>query len=132
MKIQAQEPCLARGDDTRVRQIISNLLTNAVRHTPRGGTVTVAVSTHADQALLSAADTGPGISAEHVDVVFDRFWRADPARGRDGGAGLGLAISRELARAQGGDLTVEGRDGIGALGRPGARFVLRLPRPAHP
>jgi two-component system sensor histidine kinase BaeS len=103
-------------DRARMRQVVANLVDNAIRHTPAGGVVSVTTRSEAGRALLQVADTGPGIPAEHRPHVFDRLYRADPSRSRDtGGSGLGLSIARELVRAHGGDLTVDERPGGGAV-----------------
>jgi two-component system sensor histidine kinase BaeS len=113
----------AWADPDRVREILDNLLANAVRHTPPGGTVTVAAARLPHQVQLTVTDTGAGIAAEHLAHIFDRFYRIDPARSRDtGGSGIGLTIARALARAHGGDLRVAS-DGLGQ----GATFTLTLP-----
>ena len=119
------------ADPVRLRQIVANLLSNALRHTPSGGSVTVSVDTQApappgapdpERWAITVADTGEGIDADHLADVFERFWRADPARARStGGTGLGLAITRELAVAHGGTITVDSTPGIGS------RFVVSLP-----
>ncbi len=118
----------ARGDAKRAGQILAVLLDNAVRFTPPGGTIVVRGRSGDRWAEASVADTGPGIPPEHLTQIFDRFYRADPARTRSesgGGTGLGLAIGRELARAQGGELAAENAKGDEA---GGATFRLRLPR----
>lgn len=112
------------ADPSRIRQILVNLVGNALRHTPAGGRVEIAVRRGDAPGAVSVtvADTGDGIAADDLDAVFERFWRADEARTRAaGGSGLGLAIGRELARAHGGDLTV-----TSMLGQ-GATFTLTLP-----
>ena len=97
-----------RGDRERAGQIIAALLDNALKNTPEGGRVTVTGKLYHDRAEVGASDTGPGIAPEHLPRVFDRFYKAEAARTREGGGtGLGLAIARDLARAQGGDLTAE-------------------------
>jgi signal transduction histidine kinase len=117
----------ARGDAERTGQILAALLDNALRFTPDGGTVTVEGRTRDRRVEASVTDTGPGIPPESMDLIFERFYRADAhsaARSRGpsgGGTGLGLAIARDLARAQGGELTAENEDG------GGARFTLVLP-----
>ncbi|HSL01364.1 MAG TPA: HAMP domain-containing sensor histidine kinase [Rubrobacteraceae bacterium] len=112
-----------RGDQGRTKQILAVLLDNAVRFTPPGGHITAAGRLHDRYAEVSVTDSGPGISPEHLPHVFDRFYRAQAARTRDGGGtGLGLAIARDLARAQSGDLTAE------STPAGGATFRLRLPR----
>lgn len=111
-----------RFDSQRVAQILTNLLENALRHTPAGGRVVVTCErTDRATVLVRVRDTGDGIPADQLDAVFERFHRVDPARS-PGGSGLGLTIARSLARAHGGDLTAAS-DGPGR----GARFDLTLP-----
>ena len=109
------------ADPARLTQILANLLDNARRHTPCGGSITVSVThTHTD-ALLTVRDTGPGVSEVDRERIFDRLVRLDEARTHDaGGAGLGLPIARALARAHQGDLVYLAEPG-------GAAFQLRLP-----
>ncbi|MFI5609026.1 sensor histidine kinase [Amycolatopsis sp. NPDC051903] len=110
------------ADPVRLRQAIDNLVSNAVRHTPRGGAVTVRGSREGADAVFEVADTGVGIAAEDLPHVFDRFWRADKARTRgSGGSGLGLAIVRNLAQAHGGTVAVRSTLGEGST------FTLRFP-----
>lgn len=114
------------ADPVRIAQVLANLLTNAVRHTPPGDTVTVAASVDADadaddHVLVKVSDTGPGLG-EHPDRVFDRFH----ASADSGGSGLGLTISRQLVEAHGGTLDA-GNDPAG-----GATFTVRLPTPRPP
>lgn len=105
--------CVAHGDG--IAQIMLNLLTNAVEHTPAGGSITLKTSANADHATLSVTDTGEGIAAEHLPHLFDRFYRADPSRSRStGGAGLGLAISKAIADANHALLEVESVLGEGS------------------
>jgi heavy metal sensor kinase len=103
------------GDDTLLRQLISNLLTNAVQHTSTGGEITVTLARDAerDEAVLIVADNGPGIPTADRERVFDRFVRLDPSRSNPG-AGLGLPIARWIAEQHGGTLTIE--DGPGGGG----------------
>ena len=106
----------ARGDAERTAQILTVLLDNALRFTPEGGRVVVAANRTEGRAEAIVTDTGSGIQPEHLPHLFDRFYKADPARDRSGGGtGLGLAIARDLARAQGGDLTAENAEGGGAI-----------------
>ncbi|TXR56178.1 sensor histidine kinase [Quadrisphaera setariae] len=113
---------LVVGDEVRLRQVLTNLVSNAVRYSHPGGTVTITTATTSDAVEVRVADQGVGITAEQLPLVFDRFWRADAARARaTGGTGLGLAISRELVHAHHGELTVTSQPGVGT------EFVLRLP-----
>jgi heavy metal sensor kinase len=102
------------GDATHLRQVIGNLLDNAIRFTPRGGTVEIAVAPDpaAGRLTLTVADTGAGIAAEHLPRLFDRFYKVDPARTRDGNArsgGLGLPICKAIVERHGGSITVASR-----------------------
>lgn len=109
-------------DPGRIEQIINNLLTNALRHTLAGGSVSVTLCRKGENAILTVSDTGPGIPEDALPRIFERFYRADKARSREsGGVGLGLSIARQLALAHGGDLTAANRAGSGA------EFTLRLP-----
>ena len=106
-------PVLA--DPDRLRQVLSNLLSNAMRHTPAGGGVWVAAETGSEAIRFAVIDTGAGIPADQLPHVFDRFWRAEPSRSRDqGGSGLGLAIVKQLVEAQGGKVGVESEVGRGS------------------
>jgi signal transduction histidine kinase len=97
----------------KVERVLFNLLTNALRHTPSDGSVAVLVEPAADHVRVSVEDSGEGIAPEALRRVFDRFWRADPARSR-GNSGLGLAIARGLVEAQGGQIWAENRPSGGA------------------
>ncbi|WP_329565837.1 sensor histidine kinase [Kitasatospora sp. NBC_01266] len=112
------------GDESRLRQVVTNLVGNAVKHTPRGTAVRIGVGTRADGCVLEVADSGPGLTRDQAERVFERFYRVDASRSRHegGGAGLGLAIATAFARAHGGALTLDT-----ALGA-GATFRLTLPR----
>nr|CTQ95801.1 integral membrane sensor signal transduction histidine kinase(EC:2.7.13.3) [Kibdelosporangium sp. MJ126-NF4] len=110
------------ADPVRLRQAIGNLVTNALRHTEPGGSVTVTGRQDGDWVTVDVTDTGSGISAEDLPRVFDRFWRAEKSRNRQsGGSGLGLAIVRQLAEAHGGTVTA-----VSELGR-GSTFTVRIP-----
>jgi signal transduction histidine kinase len=105
---------LAMVDADRLRQILANLVRNAIRHTPEGGIIALSVSAEGPWVMLHVADTGEGIPAEHLPLIFDRFYRVDQARSRaSGGAGLGLAIVREFVEGMGGHVTVESVVGEG-------------------
>ncbi|MFF7047683.1 ATP-binding protein [Streptomyces griseorubiginosus] len=113
------------ADPARLRQTVGNLLSNAIRHTPAGGTVTLGCRGEGEEIVIEVADTGTGIAAADLPRVFDRFWRADRARGRQtGGSGLGLAIVRQLTEAHGGTVT--------ATSTPGTETVFTLRLPATP
>jgi signal transduction histidine kinase len=104
-----------RADPARLTQVLRNLLDNAVIHTPRGGTVRVSASVGPAGVGIVVSDSGPGIPAEHLDQVFDRFYRTDPSRTRaTGGAGLGLAIVRQIVELHGGRVRVASPPGSGA------------------
>lgn len=103
-------------DPTRLRQMIGNLVANAVRHTPRGGVVTLRCAVVSGRLEITVADTGPGIPPQDLLRIFDRFWRADPSRTRStGGSGLGLSIVRRLAEAHGGTVIAESELGAGSV-----------------
>jgi signal transduction histidine kinase len=113
-----------RADPARLAQILGNLVMNAAVHTPIGGTISVRLSQTQDTLVLSVADTGDGIAAEHIMHIFDRFYRTDRSRVRStGGAGLGLAIVRALTELHNGSVTVASE---GIVGR-GSIFTIRLP-----
>jgi two-component system sensor histidine kinase BaeS len=108
---------VVRADPVRLRQVVGNLVSNAIRYTPPGGTVTVAAS----RSTITVRDTGIGIGADDLPRVFDRFWRADESRSRaTGGSGLGLAITRKLVEAHGGTIDVASVPGEGTV------FTVRL------
>ena len=115
-------------DQTRIRQIVGNLLENALLHTPEGGGIAVTAGPAGDGGIaVSVQDSGPGIPAAALPYIFDRFYRVDPSRARaSGGVGLGLTIARQLARAHGGDLQGESPAGAGTV------FTLTLPATAPP
>jgi signal transduction histidine kinase len=116
-------PAVAETDRDRVAQIVSNYLSNAVRHAPDGSTVRVVTTTSGGQVTLRVADEGPGLAQDQLEAVFERFYRIDPARSRAaGGAGIGLAIVRALANAMGGRAWADSA-GPGQ----GATFILELP-----
>ena len=111
-------------DRQRIAQVLGNLLTNALRHTPPGGTVTVSAAAAGDEVTLSVADNGEGIAPEQLPHVFERFYRGDSARSRDArGAGIGLTIAKALVDAHAGAATADSP----GPGR-GATFVITLPK----
>jgi signal transduction histidine kinase len=114
------------ADRDRVRQILLNLLTNAMKFTPRGGGITVRCERDGDRVLVRISDTGVGIPGDQHEAIFEPFVQAhrtlvEPTRG----VGLGLAISRDLARGMGGDVTVESMVGAGST------FTLTMPAAPH-
>jgi signal transduction histidine kinase len=114
--VQMQSPLTVQADPQRLEQILSNLVDNALRHTPLGGRVEIIVSSENGKTILQVHDTGPGIPEESLPFVFERFYRVDRGRAREtGGSGLGLAIARRLAEAQGASLTVANYAGGGAV-----------------
>ena len=116
----------ALGDANRTRHVLLNLGSNAVRYTPSGA-ITFALETDGARVGVSVRDTGPGIAPEHVERIFDRFFRVDQSRSRDlGGSGLGLAIARLLAELQGGHITVDSTPGAGST------FTVWLPGAESP
>ncbi|MFR9728325.1 sensor histidine kinase [Saccharopolyspora sp. MS10] len=120
----AAAPALA--DEERLRQVVTNLVGNAVRHTPPGTPVRIGVGSAGGFAVLEVADEGPGLDAAQAERVFQRFYRADDSRSRSsGGSGLGLAIVRSLVEAHGGRIELDTRPGAGA------RFRVLLPAPAE-
>lgn len=117
-------PVLA--DPPRMGQVLGNLLDNALRHTPAGGTVRVGCRAVDHATQIEVTDTGEGIAAHDLGHIFDRFYRADPARSRSrAGSGIGLTITKALVDAQGGEISVRS-DGPGQ----GATFIVRLPQPS--
>jgi signal transduction histidine kinase len=104
------------GDRDRLKQVLVNLIDNAIKYTQLGGCVKLDVMQEGQRAVLKIADTGIGIVPEHQDRIFDRFFRVDPDRGVDG-AGLGLAIVKSICHAHGGAIEVESEHGIGTTFR---------------
>jgi signal transduction histidine kinase len=110
-----QEPLVVEGDADRLRQVVGNLVSNALRYTPAGGRVMLRAWKADGQAGIQVSDTGPGIAPEDLPHVFDRFYRAGTARDRaSGGSGLGLAIARALVEAHGGEIGAASVPGEGA------------------
>ncbi|MFK7804513.1 MAG: sensor histidine kinase [Anaerolineae bacterium] len=101
------------ADYGRLTQVINNLVSNSLRHTPAGGEIKLTASASNNQINLSVADTGEGIPAEQLPYIFDRFWRGDQSRQHSGSTGLGLAIARQLILAHNGEISVESIEGEG-------------------
>ncbi|MFB3739647.1 MAG: sensor histidine kinase [Candidatus Velamenicoccus archaeovorus] len=113
------EDVLADADGTRIRQVVANLLSNALKFTPSGGAVRLSLGARDGHAEIVVADTGPGIPPDELPLVFDRFFRGRGARA--GGSGIGLTVARELVEAHGGSIAVDSRPGAGTT------FRVRLP-----
>ena len=117
---------VARGDRLMLRRALGNLLSNAIRHTPAGGTVQVNLNTSNDDIGIDVENPGPEIPTEHLPKLFERFYRVDSSRQRGGdGAGLGLAIVKSIVTAHGGKIEVVSADGC-------TRFRITLPRRPAP
>jgi signal transduction histidine kinase len=113
------------ADPDRLDQALSNLVANALRHTPPGGTIDLDASAVHDKCRLSVVDSGSGIAPEHVPHVFDRFYKVDASRTTGiGGSGLGLSIAKEIIERHGGTIAVTSRPGR-------TEFVMTLPRAAQ-
>jgi two-component system OmpR family sensor kinase len=120
-----ETPVRLTVDRHRIREMLLNLVTNAIKYTPRGGSFTLALEENEDAVTFTVRDTGIGIAAGDLPHIFERFWRADPARSRTGdrpGVGLGLAIAKWIVEAHGGAITVQSRPGRGTM------FIIRLPK----
>jgi len=119
-------PVLLAVDRHRIREMLLNIVTNAIKYTPQGGTVTIGLENDEESVTFTVRDTGIGIAAGDLPHIFERFWRADPARSRTSdrpGTGLGLAITKWIAEAHGGTITVQSRPGRGSV------FTVKLPKP---
>jgi signal transduction histidine kinase len=119
---EVQDGLTAAGDAMRVHEVLTNLLTNAVRHSPAGGAVRVRGMPVTGGVRIEVSDEGAGVPAEDIERIFDRFYRVDASRGSGaGGAGLGLAIARSIVELHGGSIRAEARQPTGC------RIVLELP-----
>jgi two-component system, OmpR family, sensor histidine kinase BaeS len=123
-----KQPCPVDADRDRLTQVLTNLLDNALAHTPPGGRIDLSCRREDGEVLVEVTDTGSGIAPEHLGHVFHRFYRADPSRPRHaGGSGIGLTISRAIVRRHDGELTATSAgEGLGAT------FTLRLPAAGRP
>ena len=127
--VEAGEQPKVRGDADRLAQVLSNLLDNAIRHAPEGSAVTVSIQKEADEVRCAVNDRGQGIPAEHLPLIFERFYRVDTSRNRQtGGTGLGLAIVRALVLAQGGRVNAESFEGEGTTVTFWLPFASGLPK----
>ncbi|OON64415.1 two-component sensor histidine kinase [Massilia sp. KIM] len=122
LSLESSGPLALRADPVLLRRALNNLLSNAVAYTPEGGWIRVAAEADGDGVALSVANSGEGIAAEHLEHVFDRYYRADPARAASSSAGLGLAIVRAIMRLHGGTAEVRSRPGEETV------VVLRFPK----
>jgi len=126
LRVEPGDDLLAWGDQARIAQAVANLVDNAIKYTPDGGTVTVSRQERGDLVAISVSDTGIGIAPEHLPRVFERFYRVDRSRSRAlGGTGLGLSIVKHIATSHGGQVEVQSTEGRGS------RFTLLLPRAPH-
>lgn len=114
----AKCPLIVHGDANRLKQVVINLIDNAFKFTPRGGTIRVTTTVEQDHALLTVADTGSGIEAEDLPHVTEKFYKANTGKG---GSGLGLAICKEITELHGGEMTVDSERGAGTI------VTIRLP-----
>ncbi|MBI5887716.1 MAG: HAMP domain-containing protein [Deltaproteobacteria bacterium] len=129
MAILRNDPVAVFGDPVRISQMLFNLIDNALKYTPQGGTVELSVEAEDNAAVIKVRDTGIGISKEDLPYIFDRFYRVDKARSREalgegmaaGGAGLGLSICREIAESLKGAIEAQSEPGMGTT------FIVRLP-----
>jgi len=120
-------PAVILGDEEELRQVMGNLLDNAIKYTPEGGRVQVRAGASPDEVFLEVEDTGIGIEPQHHDRIFERFYRVDKGRSRDaGGTGLGLSIAKHITLAHGGRLLVRSAPGEGST------FRVTLPPPPGP
>ena len=123
-------PTSAFTTPERLEQVINNLLSNAIDYNRPGGTVTLSTRNDGEDAVFTIADTGVGISDEHLPHIFDRFYRVDKSRSRvDGHAGLGLAICKTIVDGERGRITVQSAEGVGTTFEV---WLPREPREAHP
>jgi two-component system OmpR family sensor kinase len=122
ISLDVRTPALVLGDPHQLRQVIANLMRNAVVHTPAGTPIDVTVGRDGPDATIEVRDHGPGLPPDAVEAIFERFWRADPGRGRGkAGAGLGLSIVTSIVKAHGGSATATNAPDGGAV------FTVRLP-----
>ena len=121
VRLGAEDQAMVMGDADRLRQLLLNLVDNAIKYTPAGGDVILTLRREGGWVQLGVQDTGVGIAPEDLAHIFDRFYRADPSRTRPGGSGLGLAIAQWIAQVHGGRIQVESLPG------QGSRFTAWLP-----
>jgi heavy metal sensor kinase len=118
LAVDAGDGVSVEADRLVLREAMTNVVDNAIKYSPRGATIDIRAYSEGGQAVLTVADSGPGIAPEHRERIFDRFFRVDDARSRDlGGAGLGLAIARWAVEVNGGEISVRGGSGGGSVFR---------------
>jgi len=121
VELNTPPQCLLQGDKGKLQRVFANLLDNAIKYTPTGGSITVAFKEYPKEVAISVSDTGIGISSEEIVHIFDRFFRADGSRSQPG-AGLGLSLVRAIVRRHGGEIKVNSSPGAGST------FTVVLPR----
>lgn len=120
--LAATQPVFISVDKDKFKEVLLNLLSNALKHTPAGGSITIEIGAHGSSAKIAVADTGSGIPPEHLPYIFERLYRIDNDRSdQPSGTGLGLHICRQIIRALDGTITAESDPGRGS------RFIVRLP-----
>ena len=118
-----KQPLLVLGEEEELRQAIGNLIDNALKYTPADGEVQVSTGITDDKVHIEVRDSGIGIGTEHLERIFERFYRVDKARSREvGGTGLGLSIVKHVCINHGGDITVKSEEGAGS------GFRMQIPR----
>jgi signal transduction histidine kinase len=122
LNCEVLDPVVVSGDQSRLTQLLTNLIDNGLKYTPPGGSVTLCAREVKAWAIVEVRDTGAGIAPEHLPHLFERFYQADPSRSNEaGGTGLGLAICQWIVRGHGGDIAVESSVGHGTV------VTVRLP-----
>ena len=122
LAVETSPPAGVKADEEAIRQILDNLLTNAIKYTPNGGEVAVRWQVEHDEVAIQVEDNGIGIPKEHHARIFERFYRVDKARSRElGGTGLGLSIVKHLAQMLGGSVSIDSTPGLGTT------FEVRIP-----
>jgi two-component system OmpR family sensor kinase len=133
ISVEVPDRVVVEGDEDRLRQVIANVVGNALTHTPTDTPIELRVVGHTDRAEIEVTDHGPGMTAEVAQKVTERFYRADPARARDrGGSGLGMAIVDATVSAHGGSVDVVSQPGRGTTVRVTLPTRRTLPSPASP
>ena len=122
LTLSLEDSCDMYADRTKLQQVVYNLIENAIKYTQQEGSIQVSLSRSGKDCIFSVTDNGPGIAAEHLPHIFDRFYRVDKARSREsGGTGLGLAIVHQLVMLHGGEIHVDSEVGKGSV------FTVELP-----